>query len=92
MLQLLAFEDLDVNLDVLRAYAASGVRPTDSQHIAPCYCAAPCTQKVADSVHLAFQQEIPFAHPLPQFPISKEPRLAPSFADKKEVSSVVSAL
>ena len=91
MLQLLAFEDLDVNLDVLKAYAASGVS-TYSEHIVPCYYAAPCWQKVADCVHHAFQQEIPFAHPLPQFPISKEPRLAPSFAEKKEVSAVVSAL
>ncbi|KAL3142651.1 hypothetical protein ABBQ38_002960 [Trebouxia sp. C0009 RCD-2024] len=32
----------------------------------------------------AFQQEVPFAHPLPHYPVSKEPRLAPSFADKKE--------
>lgn len=73
-------------MDVLRAYAASGVSPTYSQHFAPCHCAAYCSQKVAECVHHAFQHEIPFAHPLPQFPISKEPRLAPSFADKKEVS------
>ena len=66
VVQLLAFEDLDVSLDVLQAYAASGVRPTYPEHIVPCYCAAPydCAapslQKVADCASLLPAARGPF--------------------------------
>ena len=36
--------------------------------------------------HELLQQEVPFAHPLPHYPVSKKPNLASTFADKKEVS------
>lgn len=32
------------------------------------------------------QEEVPFAQPLARFPVAKHPALAPSFADKGEVS------
>ena len=35
--------------------------------------------------HPLLQQEVPFAHPLPHYPVSKAPSLAPTFIDKKEV-------
>ncbi len=40
---------------------------------------------VATKRHPLLQQEVPFAHPLPHYPVSKAPSLAPTFADKKEV-------
>lgn len=50
---LLTFEDMGIDLDELRKFAAAG-------------------------------QEVPFAHPLPHYPVSKAPSLAPTFVDKKE--------
>jgi len=42
----------------------------------------------ADSYFKTLQQELPFAHPLPHYPVSKAPSLAPTFADKKEVGHI----
>ena len=47
VLQLLAFEDLNVNLDILKAYAASGVSPNHPRLIALCGCAT-LVQMLAD--------------------------------------------
>jgi len=40
---------------------------------------------IATKRHPLLQQEVPFAHPLPHYPVSKAPSLAPTFVDKKEV-------
>jgi len=40
---------------------------------------------VATERYPLLQQEVPFAHPLPHYPVSKAPSLAPTFVDKKEV-------
>ncbi len=40
---------------------------------------------VATKCRPLLQQEVPFAHPLPHYPVSKAPSLAPTFVDKKEV-------
>lgn len=45
--------------------------------------------------HLAviyiLQEEVPFAHPLPQYPVSRKPNLAPTFLQQKEVSIMCSS-
>ena len=35
--------------------------------------------------YAAAEEEVPFAHPVTKFPVSKKPTLPPTFADKKEV-------
>ena len=42
-------------------------------------------EMLADCTSCTLQHEVPFAHPLPHYPINKEPSLAPTFADKQEV-------